>query len=107
MVSVKLLDFFVAVAMTVVEPSAGTLVLSSFRSDTRGIVVNTFDADVVSVPIDTVVTNRADTDTVFAPLLLCVTVLDFVAKSCADVDVLNVLENEYAVPSIVMVPLFW
>ena len=107
MVSVKLLLFFVAVAVTVVASSAGTLVLFSLRSDTLGIVVSTLDADVVSVPMDTVVTNRADTDTVFAPLLPCVTVLDFVAKSCADVDLLNVLENEYDVPSIVMVPLFW
>lgn len=53
MVSVKPLDFFVAVAMTVVDPSAGTLVLFNDRSDTLGIVVNALDADVDSVPIDT------------------------------------------------------
>ena len=53
MVSVKPLDFFVAVAMTVVDPSAGTLVLFSDKSDTLGIVVNVLDADVDSVPIDT------------------------------------------------------
>ena len=48
-VSVKLLDFFVAVAVTVVDPSAGTLDLFIDKSDTRGIVgsVNEFDAVIV------------------------------------------------------------
>ena len=38
MVSVKLLLFFVAVAVIVVVPSAGTEVLFTDRSDTLGIV---------------------------------------------------------------------
>ena len=93
MVSVKLLLFFVAVAVTVVDPSAGTLVLSSFRSDTRGIVVNVLVTDTLSVPGASVVSNRPDTITSLEPSLSCVTVLDFVAKSCADVDLANVDVN--------------
>ena len=48
-VSVKLLDFFVAVAVTVVDPSAGTLDLFTDKSDTLGIVgsVREFDAVIV------------------------------------------------------------
>ena len=48
-VSVKLLDFFVAVAITVVDSSAGTLDLFTDKSDTLGIVgnVNEFDAVIV------------------------------------------------------------
>ena len=89
MVSVKLLDFFVAVAVTVVVPSAGTLDLFIDRSDTLGIVVNALLADVRSVPSDTPVAKLAEQLTVFAPLLPCATVFDFVARSCADVDVVK------------------
>ena len=48
-VSVKLLDFFVAVAITVVDSSAGTLDLFTDKSDTLGIVgsVREFDAVIV------------------------------------------------------------
>ena len=57
-------------------------------------VVSVSDFDVVSVPIDTPVANDAETDTVFAPLSLWVTVLLAVPNSCADVDVVNVFVPE-------------
>ena len=93
MVSVKLLLFFVAVAVTVVVPSAGTRDLFTSMSDTRGIVVRVLLADVDIVPSDTPVTNFAEQVTVLDPLDLCVTVFDLVARSCLDVDVLNCAEN--------------
>ena len=104
MVSVKLLLFFVAVAVTVVVPSAGTLDLLTDRLDTLAIVVNFFVVDVVRVPGASVVSYLPDTVTVLEPSVLCVTVLDFVARSCLDVDFENGAENEYFVPSIVMEP---
>ena len=80
-VSVKLLDFFVAVAVTVVDPSAGTLDLFTDKSDTRGIVVSVLDPDAYIVPLDTPVAYDALAETVFVPSELCVTVFVFVVKS--------------------------
>ena len=102
-ISLKLLDFFVAVAVTVVDPSAGTLDLSTDKSDTRGIVVNAFDAVADIVPAETPVVYDALADTVFLPAESCVTHLLTVHSSVV-VPLLKLCEKLYLVPSSVMLP---
>ena len=54
--------------------------LATVSVDALGMVVSVMLFDVVSVPIETPVANDAETETVFLPSLLCVTVFDFVRE---------------------------
>ena len=102
-VCVKPLDCLVTVNVCAVP----SVPFDAASVDFRGMAVNVFDADAVTVPLLVPVTKDAEHESVFFPSALCDTLTVFVNNTLLPLDVLlslNVLVKLYDVPSIFNVP---